>query len=426
MSRPGLFLRVYALSVGLSALGFAGVIAVIQEVLAPAQQAEAYEAMTWAGQQLLRLRGDPAALAQAGESLRRDVDLGLTIYGPDGARLVSNVEPPLPRPDPAILSRLEGTPGTDDGERWIVDLGGGAIGVAEDLDPTELAIAPWMLGAALAVLAGLAWPVAASISRPLRRLGGVVDRFGEGELGVRSGQRGSSEIAQLAMRFDQMADRIVALLGEERMWLAGMSHEFRTPLQRLRLALENAEDEEGRLSAAELAALSADVSELDELVRDVLATARFLSRPAGAHARGRERVDVAALLATACARAGVRAPEGLPGGVTVLGDRRLLSRALLNLLRNAQEHGGNAGVRVSMAVEGGCVTVRVADDGPGVVSEHRDAVWAPFARGALPVADGRGLGLALVRQIAESHGGRTTVEPAERGACFALTLPVAP
>ncbi|MEQ1571000.1 MAG: HAMP domain-containing protein, partial [Myxococcota bacterium] len=312
-----LFARVYAFGLGIAGSWALVLAAAMAWVIVPAQDADSAQGIRWASRQLLRLRHDPAGLAEAAASLRSDAGIELTLYGPAGEVVVSNVDPPLPRA-PA-------------GDEWVVPIDGGVVAVGRDLEPIDLTIGLRSVALALAALALVAWPLARSVTRPLARLGDAVERFGAGELGARAGRSSGDEVGQLAARFDQMAERIVALLDDERLWMAGLSHEFRTPLHRLRLALDNAEDADGQLSPAEVAAIRDDVAELDELVADVLAAARLLAAPGALHRR--EVLDLAGVVRAACARAGVPPPQG--SEVWVEGDRRLLTRALLNLLRNA-------------------------------------------------------------------------------------------
>lgn len=145
--------------------------------------------------------------------------------------------------------------------------------------------------------------------------------------------------------------------------------------------------------------------------------------------------DLTALVRSAAERfAAVGAPDEI--GIRVLGTVRCapvaaatgrIERALDNLLRNAVRHAGARGtVVVRVAVASGTVEVRVRDGGRGVLPEEREAIFLPGVRGAAARGEGKGLGLAIAREIAEECGGTLTLDPAGPGACFRLRLPLAP
>jgi signal transduction histidine kinase len=169
------------------------------------------------------------------------------------------------------------------------------------------------------------------------------------------------------------------------------------------------------------AEIDRNVGELDALVEEVLLASR-LDANAAAEAPT-DRIDVLALAVEEAARvqASVDGDE-----VSVVGDERLLRRALRNLLENARRYGGGA---IDVAVERRdprTVELRVCDRGPGVPEAMRERIFEPFFRlpGHAEQAGGVGLGLSLVKQIAERHGGRVRCEGrAGGGSCFVLTLP---
>ena len=123
---------------------------------------------------------------------------------------------------------------------------------------------------------------------------------------------------------------------------------------------------------------------------------------------------------------GVRLTLRVPGvAVEVEGHAPSLERALDNLIRNGLRHsprGGEVGVRVSAARGWGCLRVR--DDGPGIPPADRRRIFRAGDRGSAPRGHGKGLGLAIAREIAEAHGGRLTLDPRGSGACFRLSLPL--
>ena len=291
--------------------------------------------------------------------------------------------------------------------------------------------------AGLGVMAAL-FPVARRLTRRLVALQAGVQRWGEGDLSVRVPAGGSDEVADLTRHFNTAADRIqmlmdkqTALLQSQKSLLANASHELRSPLARIRMALEllPSASANGALSARTRAELTRNVTELDALVEEILLASRLEAREADLGAV--EPVELLALLAEESARVGARfePPPGGAGAVLVPGVPRLLRRAVRNLLENAVRYGRATAepplVQLA-APAGGWVEILVGDRGPGVPPAQREHIFQPFYR--LPGTSERqgsvGLGLALVRQIAERHGG--TVQCQDRpggGAQFVLRLP---
>jgi signal transduction histidine kinase len=270
--------------------------------------------------------------------------------------------------------------------------------------------APWRQGhvrlpvvlAAVAVTVALgAWPLARSITRRLERLEAAVRAWGSGALGERVHEHGRDEIGRLARAFNQGADRIQALVEGQRRTLAVASHELRSPLARMRVAVElEAISQVGRTE------IERDIGEIDALVGELLVAARL---DAGTPI-DRAPVELLAIAAQEGARVGAMI-DGAPWRVD--GDARLLRRLVRNLVENARRY---ARAEVHVRVEPG--RLRVEDDGPGVPAEERERTWEPFLRvsGHREGSGGNvGLGLSLVRQIAERHGLRARYEPREGG-----------
>jgi signal transduction histidine kinase len=286
------------------------------------------------------------------------------------------------------------------------------------------------LAALLAVLflavAGGAYPVVRRLTRRLEALKQGVEAFGAGALDQRVTEDGRDEVAALAASFNRAAGRVEALLRSHRSLLANASHELRSPLARLKMALAMLDEASPAERPALKREIDANIAELDALVEEVLMSSR-LDAQAGQAAGPLERQEAVALLPLAAeeaARVGVEA-AGEP--LEVRGDERLLRRALRNLLENARRYGGSE-VEVKLARRGPQAEVRVADRGPGVPAAYRERIFEAFFRvpGHAERTGGVGLGLALVRQIAERHGGRVSCEPREGGgSCFVLALPIA-
>jgi signal transduction histidine kinase len=289
---------------------------------------------------------------------------------------------------PAVVLRLP------DG-RWLV-------GMRDEPSRPGLGFLGFLLLAALAV-ALAAWPVSRRITRRLERLRESVEALGEGDLASRVPVAGKDEVALLAASFNRAAARIEELVGAQRRLLANASHELRTPLARLRVAAELLD---GEPAAKEEVARS--VGELDALVEEILVASRL---EAGAPDEPFEEVDLTALAAEECARAGA----SLSGDVAVVrGSPRLLRRMLRNLLENARRHGGGpVEVEVRRAASG--AEVDVLDYGPGVPPDLAERIFEPFFRRPGAPDGGAGLGLSIARQVARRHGGDVTCAPREGG-----------
>ena len=267
---------------------------------------------------------------------------------------------------------------------------------------------------AIAVAIGV-YPIVRRITRRLERLQKRVDQLGAGDLSARVEVQGNDEVAQLARSFNRAADRVETLVEAQRGILAGASHELRTPLTRIRMALELLTgDAQSELRAR----IGSDIRELDALIDELLLASRL---NAGESLECSESVELLALSAEEGARVGAHV-SGTP--TTVQGDTRTLRRMLRNLFENAQRHGQGAPVDASVeTTDTGVARIVVNDSGPGVPEAERERIFTPFYRANSVPAGGSGLGLALVRQIAQRHGGDARCLAREGGgSCFEVTL----
>jgi len=266
------------------------------------------------------------------------------------------------------------------------------------------------------------------LTRRLESLKGGVERFGAGALGQRVDASGHDEVAALGASFNQAAERIQALVRSHQSLLANASHELRSPLARLKMALSLLDDTPDGAARERLKKeVRTNIGELDALVEEVLLASRL---DAQAVELVRDAVDLIPIAAVEAAQVGAEVQAASPS-LTVQGDERLLRRALRNLLENARRYGEGGDITLSAERVAGApahAELRVCDRGPGVPEALRERIFEPFFRlpGHAEREGGVGLGLALVKQIAERHGGRVRCEArAQGGSCFVITLPLA-
>jgi signal transduction histidine kinase len=268
---------------------------------------------------------------------------------------------------------------------------------------------------ALAIGVG-AFPIVRQITRRLERLQRGVESLGAGDLTARVAVEGRDEVARLAASFNRSARQIEQLVQGHKALLANASHELRTPVARIRLAVELMKDS---ADAKRKIGLEQDIAELDWLVDEILLASRL---DTVTEAVATEELDLLALAAEVCARYDDAQLEGAM--ISIHGDARLLRRLLRNLLENARRHGAPP-TRVQIARDAAAAIITVWDSGPGVPPSEFENVFRPFYRPKdAPDRGGTGLGLALVRQIARRHGGDARCKVMDDGrSCFIVTLP---
>lgn len=279
----------------------------------------------------------------------------------------------------------------------------------------------WMLSiVALAVAIGI-YPIIRRLTQRLEDLRRGVERWGEGDLSTRVGESGSDEVAFLAQRFNQAAERVETLVKTHKSLLANASHELRSPLTRIRMGLELMGPQPSPAFKAEI---SRNIGELDQLIDEILLASRLDAREPDMGTV--ELVDLTGLVAEECARTGaLLSVNGANQEVVVQGVAKLLRRVVRNLLENARRY-SNGEVTTTVQRVNGRAIVRVCDRGPGVPASQRERIFEPFYRlpGASEREGGVGLGLALVKSITQRHGGTVHCEDHEGGgACFVLALP---
>lgn len=278
---------------------------------------------------------------------------------------------------------------------------------------------PWMAAALVLVSASigllgtlaLLWP----LYRPLRRLSLAQAALGRGERVANLPTQGPYELAQLASGFNQMSDNLSALEDERRTLLAGVSHDLRTPLTRLRMRL-------ALLDGTDTAPYERDLDDIERITEQFLAYVR-----GQADAGPIERVELASLLTEVAERyapvcsLSLDAPAGLYAEI----DKLAVLRALGNLIDNALSH-GSAPIALSTRAEAERVCLQVRDHGPGMSEAELQAAPRPFHR-LDPARRGHGhcgLGLAIAERVARRHGGELILRNAPGGGLLAsLCLP---
>jgi two-component system, OmpR family, sensor histidine kinase MprB len=307
--------------------------------------------------------------------------------------------------------------------------GGGAVLSIQPLQPTQHALSRirfWILlvgGIGIAAAAALAALVGTAALRPVRRLTAAAERVAAtGNLSERVEGEGSDELGRLAARFNAMLVALEESVGRQRRLVTDASHELRTPLTSVRTNVDLLR--EGKLPPDEqqraLAEASVELDALTTLLSDLVELARGEERKLRI-----EEVQLDELVGVAVDRAKARAPQitflSSLSPTLVRADPLLLERAVSNLLDNAVKWSPDGGP-VEVTVRNGEVVV--ADHGPGIAEADIPRVFDRFYRAAAARAKpGAGLGLAIVREAAEAHGGRASVESTAGGARFKLTLP---
>ena len=271
-----------------------------------------------------------------------------------------------------------------------------------------------LLGLALAA----AWLIASALSRPLGAIAAAAREVGRGQPPAPLAETGPREMRTVSVAFNRMAGDLAAMERERAMVLAGISHDLRTPLSRLRLAIEMSGADRETVDA-----ISTDVEEMDKVIGQFLAFARDEDEALVAG-------DLNALIAEIAE--GYRKREHqvsfMPGRLAALLFAPLaVRRAISNLVDNALRYAGGA-VEIGTRREGALTLVEVMDRGPGVPPGELERLKRPFTRleKARGGSGGAGLGLAIVDRIARAHGGKFELAPREGGGLVArLGLAVA-
>jgi signal transduction histidine kinase len=281
----------------------------------------------------------------------------------------------------------------------------------------------------LAAIAGVCWLIAKSIASPVRRLAHVVDRFGAGDMTARLDLRRRDELGDLARAYNGMADRIGTLLTAERQLLQDLSHELRSPLARLNLAIELCRTNGDASACADK--LQAEADRLTSLVSSLIETVRAEGNLASPEMNA---VDVFMLLREVAASAALDPAcrdltfdADIHIGEPIRGNAELLRRIFENLITNAVRH-APAGSRIEIRAHSIAeyAIIRIRDFGSGVPEEVLARLGTPFFRvdvSRTSATGGLGLGLAIARRAVHLHGGTLTAENAQPGLRVVVSLP---
>ena len=445
--RLGIFARVYAFDLVLAALAVAACVMVTQYLIESNLKNQVHSLVRWMVDEAFDT-GDRNTRDRLLLRLYQSGRVRMTLYDADG-RLVGAGGPAFPLPGAEDLSRLrrsgeEGFTGEEAKLSMAVYRGSSLVGYGFVAPAETFSIGFGLIPAVLVLgaIALIAWPLAVSLLKPVRALGDTMGRFGAGDLSARVAKPGNDEIGELAAGFNHLADRIRELLQSEKMLLASLSHDLRTPLQRVRLALELATDPGGaaqdeehrRADTRHLASVSADLNELDELLSEILVVARLdQARTASDRLLTKQAVPPDELIAECVERfeaaqpeRAVRWLEGPPLPLCEV-DPRFVKRAVLNLLDNAARYSPRTEpIEIASWVKAGDLIVEIRDRGPGIPPELHERIFEPFFRGESAQGDssGSGLGLSIVQRIAKAHGGKVSVKSSGSGSTFRITLPL--
>jgi signal transduction histidine kinase len=302
--------------------------------------------------------------------------------------------------------------------------------IFRDLELADISPAIWgAAGVGLATLlvgSLLAWRVAEGVLRPVRLVTETAAAISTSELTRRIEVEGRDEISRLAATFNEMLDRLEEAFRVQRQFVDDAGHELRTPITIIRGHLEVADadpEEQEKTSAL----VMDELDRMSRIVNDLL----LLAKAKQPDFLDLDTVDLRTLTEDLHAKATALGPrdwrlEDVGRGL-VVADRQRLTQAIMQLAQNATEHtSAGAEIALGSAVANGWATLWVRDLGPGIPPEDQDRIFQRFARtGGRRGTVGAGLGLAIVRAIAEAHHGRVELQSRPGlGATFSVVIPV--
>ena len=272
----------------------------------------------------------------------------------------------------------------------------------------------WGAGLLVLALAG-AWLIASNLARPLAALTRAAERIGRGEPHQPLGEAGPRELKTLAAAFNRMARDLDSMERERAMVLAGISHDLRTPLSRMRLAIEmsGATKEEMR---GDFDAIVADIEEIDAIIGQFLDFARGVNEDKKAEDLGALLEDIADHYTRLGKKIAIRKENIAPFRFARMAVRRAVSNLVDNALRHAAEP-----IEIELRKSSNGVVIEVRDHGPGIPAAETERLKRPFTRldAARSGRGGAGLGLAIVERIARAHDGGLELLPRDGGGLIA-------
>jgi two-component system OmpR family sensor kinase len=322
----------------------------------------------------------------------------------------------------AVPVRIRGTP------RGVFVVTAGLSNELEEVEQALRVDAGVSIGVLL-LASVLAWVIAGRVLAPLRLLADTARSISETDLTRRIPVEGKDEIAELARTFNAMLDRLESAFGSQKAFISDAGHELRTPITIIRGHLELlGEDPEERRET--IALVTDELDRMSRLVDDLLLLAKA-QRPDFLQL---EELDLDVLTRELFTKASALAARDWQleqaGHGRLRGDRQRLTQAVMNLAQNAVQHTKDRDpIAIGATHEGARARLWVRDKGPGLAETDRERIFERFDRGTDSAAptDGAGLGLAIVRAIAESHGGRVEVHShVGAGATFSLVIPTEP
>lgn len=282
----------------------------------------------------------------------------------------------------------------------------------------------WMLG----IMAVLCYALARQLTSPLRTMQKTIERFGRGDFSARVNSRRADELGQLGRTVDQMAERIESLVKSQRRLLQDISHELRSPLARLGVAVELGRG--GGRSDTAFDRIEREADRLNTLVGELIQVTRAEGDPAGPATEPMQLDELVRLIADDVRIEAERHQIGIEVetcGAGMEGNPELLRRAIENILRNAIRYSPDGGrVEVKLTSDSGYYRVAIRDFGAGVPDEALAHIFDPFYRVETDrgrTSGGVGLGLAIARRAVELHHGLLKATNAKPGLLVEIELP---
>lgn len=400
---------------GRLAFAVAGEIAVMADILdADDNPGQVREISAWAGQNLeLLVSYEQGAILGEAEDIRKKKSL----RGNETDRTLSRaLEAQVRRP----YRVSSGVPG----RKWVealVQLDRGVLRVSVPqrrlFSASVYILLRWMVAASIVLLA-IAILFMRNQVRPIRKLAVAAERFGRG-LDIPSSFKpeGAREVRQAASAFIDMQERIRRQIQQRTAMLAGVSHDLRTPLTRMKLQVAMMTE------CADVAALKQDIADMERMLGAYLEFVR------GEGGEQTMRADIAAILeriAAGLRREGAMVEIKTDGDLSMQMRPIAIERAFANIIGNARKHGGTVWVRAERREDR--IDVTIDDDGPGIPEDRRDDVFRPFYRldpSRNTATGGVGLGLPIAQDIIHSHGGQISLSDSPHGgARFMISFPV--